>query len=462
MRRTESAIFTPSDCIRPHRLAALARAFVSDRQGAIAIIFVVALIPLLAAAGAAIDLSRAYVVKQRLGYAVDAAGLAVGASISDDTAELQLLLERYFAANYPAAEVGVPATPQMTIDGNEITVTATASVDATLMRIMGIDQIDVGAEALVVRKVTGLDVALVLDNSGSMSGSKISSLKTAATNFINILFGSETTSDTLQVGIVPFTGVVNIGKTNTTYIRNVNGHRNSDFEPHDWEGCVEARSNGRDTEDTYTGTNAQKKWIRFIWPSNNNNDWPSKSGSRGQYRGPNKFCPYPLQPLTNNKTTLLDYIPNMEANGTTHINLGAVWGWRVVSPGEPFTQAHAYDDEDYNHAVVIMTDGENFISDSSRDYAGYRRLADGLLGTTNQNSAEDELDDRLTEVCTGMKNVGIIVYTITFDVSSTALQNLMRGCASDSSKYFNSPSESDLKKAFQTIGAQLSNLRLGR
>ncbi len=439
----------------------LLRTFATDRKGAIAVVFIIALIPLLAAAGAAIDLSRAYVVKQRLGYAVDAAGLAVGSSTGSES-ELQQVLEDYFVANYPAGEVGVTATPSMVIDGNDITVTATAQIDATLMRIMGVDKIDVAAEALVVRKVTGLDVALVLDNSTSMAGSKIASLKTAATSFVNILFGAEATSETLQIGVVPFSGMVNIGKTNTGYIKSLSGHNNSDFAPYDWEGCVEARSHPRDTEDSYTGPNSQKKWSRFIWPSNSQNSWPPESGSYGQYRGPNKQCPVPILPLSDTKQSVLDRIDLMEANGYTHINLGAVWGWRVVSPGEPFTQAHDYSDPKFNHAVVIMTDGENFMPTSSKTYTAYRRLQDGLLGTTSQSAAEAEMDSRLLEVCTGMKALGIIVYTISFDIASPALSTLLTNCATDPSKYFDSPSEADLTAAFQAIGAQLSNLRLGR
>ncbi len=439
----------------------LLRDFARSRDGAIAVIFIVALIPLLAAAGAAIDISRAYVVKQRLGYAVDAAGLAVGASTGSE-AELQLVLERYFTANYPVDEVGVPATPAMVITGNNITVTADAEIDATLMRIMGVETIDVSAEALIVRKVTGLDVALVLDNSGSMSGSKIADLKTAATTFVNILFGDDTTSTTLQIGVVPFNATVNVGRPNRDYVRAGNGRRNSDYDPYRWEGCVEARTYPRDVEDTYEGTNRQKKWRRYLWESNSNNNWPSDSGDRGQFRGPNKMCPVSLLQLTGTKQTVLNKIDDMDANGFTHINFGAVWGWRVVSPAEPFQEAHAYDDDDFNHAVVIMTDGENFISSSSNDYTAYGFLSEGNLGTTSRSAAEDELDDRLLEVCTGMKTLGIIVYTITFDVSSDALRTLMRSCASTDAQYFDSPSASELQAAFEAIGAQLSNLRLGR
>ena len=92
------------------------RRFAQARDGAIAIIFALALLPLLLAAGAAIDLGRAYMVKSRLGYAIDAAALAVGAATTTDEDELEAIMLAFFDANYPAQELGVPATPVMVIN----------------------------------------------------------------------------------------------------------------------------------------------------------------------------------------------------------------------------------------------------------------------------------------------------------------------------------------------------------
>ena len=108
-------------------LREIGRRLVSDRNGAVAIIFALALIPLTVASGLAVDLGRAYIVKNRLAYALDAAGLAVGSSSSSDAQELQTLAQSFFDANYPADELGVPATPTLTIDeeSNLITLSAT-------------------------------------------------------------------------------------------------------------------------------------------------------------------------------------------------------------------------------------------------------------------------------------------------------------------------------------------------
>ena len=137
-------------------------------------------------------------------------------------------------------------------------------------------------------------------------------------------------------------------------------------------------------------------------------------------------------------------------------------GLGVLSPSEPYTNGVAYEDKNFNKAIIIMTDGANFISSSFRQYSGYGRLFEGKLGTTRRFAAQNELNNRLTDVCTKIKAKGILVYTIVFRLFSTSIKNLMRNCATDSGKFYNSPSGADLESAFRAIGSELSNLRIGR
>ena len=212
--------------------------FFRDRQGAVAIIFALALIPLLLGAGAAIDLGRAYMVKSRLGYAIDAAALAVGAATTTDRAELEEIMLAFFAANYPANELGVPATPVMEINDSEVTIYATAEVSTTLMSIADVTTLTVSAETLVIRETKGLEVALVLDNTGSMGTTKMNNLKDAAQIFLDILYGREEENDLLKVAVVPFAGTVNVG-TDFGFLKST--FDNDDWSPDDWRGCVMAR-----------------------------------------------------------------------------------------------------------------------------------------------------------------------------------------------------------------------------
>ena len=429
-----------------------------------AIYFALALVPISAAAGAAIDLSRALAVQQRLGAAIDAAGLAVGATHGSSEQRLQGVLNSYFDANYPAEELGVPARPVMTIDGNLIRISASADVDTTLMRVVQIDTITVEASTEIIRETKGLDVVLVLDNTGSMNGSRLRSLKSASRNFVEILFGDESEPEELLIGIVPFASAVNVGTAALFSNAFTTGlPADAEYEPDEWAGCLEARNAPHDQRDT--DINDGGRWTRFLWPHNSgSNNWNRirVNDDVGSNYGPNKHCPAEILPLTNVKRDLLDKIDEMEAAGITHINVGAIWGLRVISPTPPYTNGHAYDDEEYNKAVVIMTDGQNTINAGCGNYSAYGTLCDERLGFRNASAARGELDRRLLEVCGNIKVTGTLVYTITFQVGSVRVRELMRDCATDESRYFNSPTNSELEKTFQAIGAELSSLRIGK
>lgn len=457
-RPADAAMRWTGQCIGP-----ACRAFLADRQGVAAVFFVLALVPISAAAGAAIDISRAYLVKHRLGIAIDAAGLAVGASSGKTEAELNQVLQDYFNANYPAEKLGVPATPVMVIEDSVIKISAKASVDTTLMRVVQISEIEVEASTEIIRETKGLDVVLVLDNTGSMSGSKLTSLKIASKQFVEILFGDNAEAEDLLIGVVPFAGTVNVGTAQSFTDDFIHASpADSAFSPDHWRGCVEARTAPHDQQDTNQITGG--KWTKYLWPDNSSNRWSYLNGSQSnhQYYGPNKQCPVELLPLTNQKATITGKIDEMIANGLTHINVGAVWGWRVLSPSSPYTGGHAYDDPDYNKAIVIMTDGQN-TSPSGNTYTGYGFLSDGKLGTTYSSyTAQQTLNSRLSTICTNIKAKNVLVYTITFQVSSSSTRTLLRNCATDAGKYFNSPSNSELEKTFRAIGAELSNLRIGK
>jgi hypothetical protein len=97
----------------------------------------------------------------------------------------------------------------------------------------------------------------------------------------------------------------------------------------------------------------------------------------------------------------------MVAIGNTHINVGLQWGWHVLSPNLPFGDGVAYDDNDWNKVVVLMTDGNNQNTDTaSYDenrsvYSGYGYNWQERFGTkTNDDDKRTEqLDERLTELC---------------------------------------------------------------
>ena len=177
-------------------------------------IFGLAAIPLALAVGVAVDYGRALLVRERMQSALDAAGLAAGGWLGLSDAEMEVKAQDYFNANYLNSAVGTVSPVHLSTSGNTIVVSVTASVPTTFMRIANIDHVDAGATTTVARGMGTAEVALALDNSGSMTGSKIDALKTAASELVDTLFDDAQNSpeaDPIKIAVVPFAAGVNVG-----------------------------------------------------------------------------------------------------------------------------------------------------------------------------------------------------------------------------------------------------------
>jgi len=186
--------------------------FQRNRKGNVAVMFALALMPIVAAAGIGVDLSRAYLVRAHLTQALDAAGLAVAGTPGASEEYLETLAQDFFNANYPTTEIGVPGDLQLSVEDSIVTLSASATLPTALLGIFGIDEMDVANEIEVTLETKGLEVVMVLDNTGSMGSSgKIDALKIAAESMVNILFGEDPSPEKLHIGLVPFAHGVNVG-----------------------------------------------------------------------------------------------------------------------------------------------------------------------------------------------------------------------------------------------------------
>lgn len=420
--------------------------FHACERGAVMVMFATMVIPLMVLGGLAVDVSQAYLVKARLSHALDAAALAVGSmrSVSSNATFLETQFGNFVKANYTNSDVGSTHDLTFADVGGIISVTGKATVSTVFLNIIGVNFITVSSSAEIIVETNGLELVMVLDNTGSMgSSNKMADMKTAAHELIDIVFGNETAPDLLKVGLVPFDNTVNIGTDMAAYVSDPTTAGFSTLAG--WKGCVMARNYPADIQDSSTSVDGL--WAPF---------YNVKSSNR------NKYCPRPITPLTNMRSTLESEIDAMSALGSTHINLGAAWGWRVLSPGAPFTEGSFYGDPDWNKVAIILTDGDNRMIDGY--YSAYGLIADGNLGTTSSSTvAQSELDSRLVEVCNGMKNEGIIVYTIAFGTSiASTTASMLSDCATNADNYFESPDAATLSLAFRAIGAELKNLHISK
>ncbi|MBO0333657.1 pilus assembly protein [Sneathiella sp. CAU 1612] len=531
--------------------------FTNNNQGVSAVIIAFLAIPIFGAIGLSIDLGRAYVLKSKLSTALDAAGLAVGRNIFAPTdAEIYADAQKYFDANFPSGFMG---TSPITMNATTVTWDSTrenialnvrADMGTTFMNVLGQPSLAVGAVTEIKRDNRGMELVLVLDNTGSMDSSlsgstRMAELKSAAKNLVDILYGNEETRDKLWVGIVPYTMAVNVGPQNidwlkNTYKTNLTNNSTSIFTAdssntalgrdvtgdgvndtvYGWEGCVEMRDHLLGGTVDVSDDPPNDDFVPYFWndyfrdsdndfhgdnsggDSETNNDWKRYSSSSGNYysvnssRGPNKYCPESkVLPLTAEKSTIKSHIDSMDANGGTAVNLGMVWGWRAISPNWnnlwygsstlnlptgytalPLNYGEQYMDK----VVVLMTDGLNTLGTNSSAYDIYHAYAraelfdttptsnkydyrgfldQSALSGSGYSSYPDIVDDKVLATCTAMKNAGIIIYTVLLVDGNSSM---MRSCATSPKHAFVATSAAELADNFNTIGEELSNLRISK
>ena len=386
------------------------------RRGSVAIITALIAIPLIAMMGLAIDLARIWLVKSRLQMSLDAAVLVAardigtGGTSADGLALFWANFNRVSSTTtvgYLGATATIPIVHNPAPGGvsGSVQLTSTATVNPTLLGVLGIGPVTVGAASTAETAATGLELALVLDNTGSMAGSSMTSLISASQQLVNILYGGSDTQPNLWVSVVPFAAVVNIGKTHTDWL--VGGAINqAPYSPSHWLGCVMARTartgaqNGDDfndknpsqaaftpflypsTYDVYpttagikytTGTGVNKVTHTYWYPGDNDWDpatWTATNNepdAGNNSVGPNLACPsLPILPETASKTTVLATVNKMVPvyRGGTFINLGLQAGWWTLSPTWKGLWGLANMPLPYNtpymkKAIVLMTDGSN-------------------------------------------------------------------------------------------------------
>ena len=568
------------------------RRLLNDQRGAVMAIVGLAIIPLFAIIGLAIDTGRGYMLKSKLSYAIDAAGLAGGRAFETDLREDDIMM--FFEANFPPGYMAsdlLPGHPVITFDDEEntITIEASAVIPTYFMSVAGVHDMTVSARTVIQRELRGMELVLVMDNTGSMRGSKMTGMIDAAHDLVDILYGSREEVPQFWVGLVPYSATVNIGPQHDDWLT---GYDADDFTPTEWKGCVEARSFPNDSNDEPPDT---EQWTPFRWASTMNqyenpwwpydpdeyvavvedddDDWdepgnlisvhgaPAHSGDEpevvqhsnsnaatwGPYipgdnewdpdgpesalnldndlyqnhgTGPNLGCGPAITPLVSSKTTVEAAIDDMAPwhRGGTMANLGLAWGWRALSPrwrglwdGDLSEEMPLdYDEPNMEKDIILLTDGNNewydwpgpdgstppYTANASgncgegsnvfpqgglpgdnnaknttcqtlrgdypgADYTGYGRLNEGRLGTTNKNTANGILDDRMLAMCQAMKAQGIIIYTLTFGGTPDAgTQDLYRDCATEEDMYHHAPSNSELQQAFVQIADELSALRI--
>ena len=438
---------------------ALSRRLLTEERGAVVAIIAFAIIPVFAAIGLAIDVGRSYLLHSQLSYAVDSAGLAGGRAFDGDLrlTDAKMFFEANFSDGYGGAYLQ-PGSPSITFDdeNNTILVEASATMPTHFMRVAGIDEMTVAARAVVQREMRGMELVLVMDNTGSMrSSGKMDAMKDAATELVDILYGDRETVPNFWVGLVPYAATVNIGGDRWDWLVQQSydsdaawlaadpdgderfGYHPDHFQPTTWKGCVEARSYPNDSNDELA---SEEAWYPHLWRTtlgafanphhdpdaetydennpdtwgeylNGDNEWnpdgslgelKEENGAQNEGTGPNLGCGPAITPLVASKTTVQDAIDEMLPwhRGGTMANLGLAWGWRALSPkwqgrwggDTPAELPLAYSEPSMEKVVILLTDGVN----QWYDWPGDKWTVDGedhYSGLPGKNKYPGNHDD---------------------------------------------------------------------
>jgi Flp pilus assembly protein TadG len=188
------------------------------QRGNVAVTFALALIPLLAFIGAAIDYSRANAMRVDLQAALDSTALMVSKNAAGLTQDqLTSTARPYFLSLFhnPQAQITSFTITYSTSGGSSVVVAGAADMQTEFMSILGLNTITIGGSATARWGSTRLRVALVLDTTGSMADSgKMTALKTATKNLLTQLQSAASVDGDVYVSIIPFSKDVNAGTGN--------------------------------------------------------------------------------------------------------------------------------------------------------------------------------------------------------------------------------------------------------
>jgi Flp pilus assembly protein TadG len=195
-------------------LLASAARFVRDRRGSVSILSAITMPVLAAGMAVAIDYSRVSSARSQLQAGVDSGVLAAARDpqTKTDPQIVQRVTDhiKANASKYPLDSLNVQSlTPS---SANRVKAKATGCVATYFAALVGYTQGCVTAQAEAERPgQTYLEVALVIDNSGSMYGAKIDAAKQAAKDFAKTIFDLALKPEQIKISVVPFTLSVNAG-----------------------------------------------------------------------------------------------------------------------------------------------------------------------------------------------------------------------------------------------------------
>jgi Flp pilus assembly protein TadG len=489
----------------------LARRFSRDASGNVAMMFGLLVIPLTAAIGLAVDMGRIYHIAMHTQGALDAAALAAGrvaqVEKTDTLNKANKAADAYFDTAKPTDVVQTSLAFSPNAQQTEFTVTATSWVRTPFLSVLNFinykgsqddappackgnyyacTKVVSTATAQICLNCsdvgggnaddgTNLEIAMMLDLTGSMAGDKIVDLQAAAKDLIDIVVWGDQSKYTSKVALAPFAPAVNVGPYFTKITGKSDREDNdgrSDRNIHFPASCFSSKGKNNCKSSDYNNLANIAKYAQCVVERS---DAASPTDAAP---GPGTWLPswneikkdtssemttscnptVSVVPLTSNREKLKGIIDGFTVSGSTAGQLGTAFAWYLLSPNWsnvwPAESAPApYGTPKVKKYAILMTDGE------------YNTLQ-GTQYSDGSSQATKALN-HAKELCTAMKkkdapsiDPNIEVYTVGFKLDSSAAKAMLKNCASSANHYYETTSGDGLKAAFRDIALKISRLRL--
>jgi Mg-chelatase subunit ChlD len=398
--------------------------------------------------GFAVDFLRASQSQTQIQAVLDAAVLAVAKAEGLPDPQRKDRGIDYFKHNFSTNSLEGSAVPQFEITADRIKGSVKLSVPTTILKLAGHNSWDVMATSEAMRPITGsAEVAMVLDYSGSMNdNNKYGRMADVAKNFIDALTIKMSQQAKLQFGLVPFSDVVawdfppqfirQADLTTGEWEKDASGNWHRDLGGPigpTYTGCTQDRQYPYNQSDSTPTNNDVTKWgeIYHWW----NNSVTTEQACSDFLQGGLQ-----IEPLTSNYSSLKSRLSSMRPFRNTNIALGVEFGRHMLTPEEPFA-ALSYTKKDNHKFMIVLTDGME---------TTYGR------GPGQSKNIQHALEN-LSANCTQMKQKGVTIFTIGYDVTEQAIIDELQDCASPGKFYQADVIGSDLENTFKDIAEAIKD-----
>ncbi len=443
--------------------------WLKNETGNVTMIFGFAIIPVIMAAGSAIDFERVSDAKTKLQASVDTATLYAAALNESDDEVLKTKSQPFLTNNYVHDDSITLTSYTAHNAGDNIVGTGTLSVKTWFMGLFGVPTMTVSAMSMVKKSGINLEVSLVLDNTTSMAGTPIANLISSAKNFVTKVMPATQGQFYTKIAVVPYQNGVNLGSdaalargSITSGTSTTPGSNGFSFTNGNGSGmtlnitnCVTER----------TGSEAYKDSSVSLNPV-----------GRSYLPSGNPCGVQQILPLSMSSTTLNSKINAMTSGGSTAGQVGIAWGWYALSPTigmwSGASQPAGYDKlttsvvmEKVKKVMILMTDGEYNSANAKGVITGNPTVSGSGGAGDHINIAATNGDSyaQSTSMCAAIKASGVEVYVITFQLNKTIQKrvDLVNSCATDSAHVLDADTTS-LDVAFNGIANSILEMRVAQ